>query len=57
MITPELDHTPEQSLNKLLDSCEFSRNPCRDGEPTLAAESPLAKDWLASEEDSVWANL
>jgi hypothetical protein len=25
--------------------------------PTMAAESALAKDWLAPEEDAAWASL
>ena len=58
LIASELDRMPEQDLDKLL---AFLRS-LKEGYAeaairTPAAESSLAKDWLAPEEDAAWANL
>ena len=58
VITRELEQLPEQDLNKLLaylQSLKAGRSEI--AVPMLAAESALAKDWLAPEEDVAWANL
>jgi hypothetical protein len=58
LITRELDHMPEQDLGKLLAFLQaLKETHVETAVPTLAAESALAKDWLAPEEDSAWANL
>jgi hypothetical protein len=57
-IVKELDHLPEQDLDKLLEYLLMLREP--HGEtavPALAAESALAKDWLTPEEDAAWEGL
>ena len=58
LITRELDHMPEQDLDKLLAFLRSLREAhAESAMPTLAAESSLAKDWLTPEEDAAWANL
>ncbi len=58
IIARELDHVPEQDLDKLLAFLRtLKKSHVETAMPTLAAESALAKDWLAPEEDSAWANL
>ena len=58
LITHELERMPERDLDK---SLAFRRSlndaHAESGAPMLAAESSLAKDWLAPEEDAAWANL
>ena len=58
LIARELDLVPEQDLDKLLAFLR-SLKLAHGGAvlPALAAESSLAKDWLAPEEDEAWANL
>jgi hypothetical protein len=58
LIVRELDHIPEQDLDKLLAFLRLLREAKADtAVPMLAAESSLAKDWLTPEEDAAWANL
>jgi hypothetical protein len=58
LITRELDHLPEQDLDKLLAFLRWLKETHADAAiPMLAAESSLAKDWLTPEEDAAWANL
>jgi hypothetical protein len=58
LIARELDQVPEQDLDKLLVFLGALREAHAERSlPTLAAESALAKDWLAPEEDLAWANL
>jgi hypothetical protein len=58
LITRELDHMPEQDLDKLLAYLRSLKEAhTENGMPALAAESSLAKDWLTPEEDSAWASL
>jgi hypothetical protein len=55
-IAMELDHMPEQALDKLpafLQSLKEAH--AETAAPLLAAESPLAKDRLTPEEDATWA--
>jgi hypothetical protein len=48
LIDDELRQLPDRDLEKLH---------AENAPPTLAAESALAKDWLAPEEDAAWASL
>lgn len=58
LIARELDHMPEQDLDKLLAFLRSLKGAHAEaGIRTLAAESSLAKDWLTPEEDAAWANL
>jgi hypothetical protein len=58
LIARELDHMPEQDLDKLLAFLQvLKESHVETTMPALAAESALSKDWLAPEEDSAWANL
>jgi hypothetical protein len=58
LITRELDHMPEQDLDQLLAFLRLLKEAhIESAVPALAAESSLAKDWLAPEEDAAWANL
>jgi len=58
LIARELDHLPEQDVDKLLAFVRALKSAhAETAMPTLAAESALAKDWLTSEEDAAWANL
>jgi hypothetical protein len=58
LIARELDHLPEQDLDKLLAFLRLLREASAEtGMPMLAAESSLARDWLTPEEDAAWANL
>jgi hypothetical protein len=58
LIARELDSLPEQDLDKLLALLRSLKDlHAESAIPVLAAESSLAKDWLAPEEDAAWANL
>lgn len=58
LIARELDHMPEQDLDKLLALLRSLKEAhAETAMPMLAAESSLAKDWLTPEEDAAWANL
>ena len=58
LIARELDNMPEQDLDQLLAFLRaFKESHIETAMPTPVAESALAKDWLAPEEDSTWANL
>jgi hypothetical protein len=58
LIVRELDRLPEQDLDKLLAFVRSLKEAHTETAiPTLAAESALAKDWLAPEEDAAWVNL
>jgi hypothetical protein len=57
LIARELDHIPEQDLDKLLAYLRSLREHAEDATPALAAQSSLAKDWLSREEDAAWASL
>jgi hypothetical protein len=58
LIARELDHIPEQDLDKLLAFLRSLKDVhAETAMPTLAAESSLAKDWLTPEEDAAWTNL
>lgn len=49
---------PEQDFDKLLAFLRaLEESHVETAMPALAAESALAEDWLAPEEDSAWANL
>jgi predicted ArsR family transcriptional regulator len=57
-ITRELECLPDRDLESLLAFLKALREAHgEDALPALAAESALAKDWLAPEEDAAWANL
>lgn len=58
LIVRELDRIPDQDLDKLLGFLHSLKEAHAEAAvPTLAAESALAKDWLAPEEDAAWASL
>ena len=58
LIARELDHIPEQDLDKLLAFLRSLKDVnAETAMSALAAESSLAKDWLTPEEDAAWANL
>jgi hypothetical protein len=58
LIARELDHVPEQDLDRLLAYLRSLKEAHAETSlPALAAESSLAKDWLTPEEDAAWANL
>jgi hypothetical protein len=58
LIARELDHMPEQDLDRLLAFLRSIKEAhAETAMPMLAAESSLAKDWLTPEEDAAWANL
>ena len=58
MISRELDHMPEQDLDNLLAFLRLLKEAHSESNVALlAAESSLAKDWLAPDEDAAWANL
>jgi hypothetical protein len=58
IIARELEHLPEQDLAKLLAFMRSLNDTHVDtAMSTEAAESALAKDWLAPEEDAAWASL
>ena len=58
LITRELERLPEQDIDKLLAFLRALQERKADTAMlALAAESSLAKDWLAAEEDAAWANL
>jgi hypothetical protein len=58
LIARELDRLPEQDLDRLLAFVGSLKEAHADAAlPALAAESALAKDWLAPEEDAAWADL
>jgi hypothetical protein len=58
LIAQEITRLSEPDLDRLL---AFLRTLAEDhaeaSVPTLAAETALAKDWLAPEEDAAWASL
>lgn len=58
LITRELERLPDRDLDRLL---AFLRSladaHAESAMPTVVAESSLAEDWLAPEEDAAWANL
>lgn len=56
-ITRQLDQLPEHDLDRLLAFLRALRGNSEEQGTTLPAESALAKDWLAPEEDAAWANL
>jgi hypothetical protein len=58
LIARELDNMPERDLDQLLVFLRaLKESHAEAAMSTLAAESALAKDWLAPEENSAWANL
>ncbi len=58
LIARELDRMPERDLDTLLAFLRSLKElQAADALPMLAAETSLAKDWLAPEEDEAWANL
>ncbi len=58
VIVHELERLPEQDLGKLLAYLRALQDAhAENAMPALAAESALAKHWLAPEEDAAWANL
>ena len=58
VIVRELERLPEQDLDKLLSFLRsLKEGRAENAAPTLGAESALAKDWLAPEEDASWASL
>jgi len=58
LIDRELDHMPEQDLDRLLAFLRMLKEPHAESAiPSMATESSLAKDWLTPEEDAAWANL
>jgi hypothetical protein len=57
LIARELNHIPEQELDKLLAYLRPLKEHAEDAMPALAAQSSLAKDWLTPEEDAAWASL
>ena len=58
LIARELDRMPEQDLDRLLAFLRSLQDAHAETETSaLAAESSLAKDWLAPKEDAAWANL
>lgn len=58
LITQELDHLPEQDLDRLLAFLHSLKEAHVEADvPMLGAESALVKDWLTPEEDAAWANL
>jgi hypothetical protein len=58
LITHELSRLSEQDLDRLLAFLHALAEEHTDASlPTMAAESTLAKDWLAPEEDAAWASL
>jgi hypothetical protein len=58
LIAQELSRLSDQDLDRLL---AFLRTMEEDRAeaalPAMAAQSALAKDWLAPEEDAAWASL
>jgi hypothetical protein len=58
LIVVQLERLPEQDLDRLLAFLRsLTEASAESAAPALAAESSLAKDWLAPEEDAAWANL
>ena len=58
LIAQELEHIPEQDLDKLLAFVRLLADAHAEAAvPAMAAESLLAKDWLSPEEDTAWASL
>jgi hypothetical protein len=58
LITQELKRLTDQDLDRLLAFAYSLANAHAEAAaPALAAESSLAKDWLAPEEDAAWARL
>ncbi len=58
LVAEELERLPDQDLDKLLSFLRsLKESHAETALPMLAAETSLAKDWLAPEEESAWANL
>jgi hypothetical protein len=58
LIAVQLERLPEQDLDRLLAFLKSLADAYAEAAvPALASESSLAKDWLAPEEDTAWANL
>jgi hypothetical protein len=58
LIARELDCLPDRDLDRLLAFLRALREDhAKTSVPLLAAESALAKDWSAPEEDAAWASL
>lgn len=58
LIDQELERLSDKNLDRLLQFLHtLSEEQSEASMPALAAESSLAKDWLAPEEDAAWANL
>jgi hypothetical protein len=57
-IAHELERVPEQDLDRLMAFLRSLADARAEmAVPATAAESSLAKDWLAPEEDAAWASL
>lgn len=58
LVAQQLGRLSEQDLDRLLAFLRALTEEHSDASvPTMAAESALAKDWLAPEEDAAWASL
>lgn len=58
LIAVQLESLPEQDLDRLLAFLRsLTEANAEAAVPAMAAESSLAKDWLAPEEDAAWASL
>jgi hypothetical protein len=58
LIAQELERLPERDLDRLLAFLRSLADAHAEAAvPAVAAESSLAKDWLAPEEDAAWASL
>jgi hypothetical protein len=58
LIAQELERLSEQDLDRLLAFLRVLADAHTEATlPAAAAESSLAKDWLAPEEDAAWASL
>jgi hypothetical protein len=58
LIALEMDRLTDKDIDKLLAFVRLLAEAHYDRMlPALAAESALAKDWLAAEEDAAWSNL
>jgi hypothetical protein len=58
LIAVQLERLPEQDLDRLLAFLQSLTDSYAEAAvPAVAAESSLAKDWLAPEEGAAWASL
>ena len=58
LVAQQLGRLSDQDLDRLLAFLRaLAEEPSNASVPTMAAESALAKDWLAPEEDAAWASL